>query len=85
MTEDGAPQLQSGVGVDSAGRAHFLISNEPVTLESFARYFRDVLRTPNALHLDDDVSQLWDPASGRLDPGPQLGPLIVVEMRENGA
>ena len=46
-----------------------------------ARYYRDVLETPNALFLDGSVSQLWDPARDRIDSGPELGPLIVVERR----
>ncbi len=77
-------KIRNGVGVDSGGRAHFLISEEPVSFGRFARYFRDVLKTPNALFLDGTVSQLWDPPGGRMDGGPPLGPLIVVEMRENG-
>ena len=75
-------KIRNGVGVDPAGRAHFVISEAPISFGKFARYFRDVLKTPNALFLDGSVSQLWDPARGRLDSGPPLGPMIVVEMRE---
>jgi prepilin-type processing-associated H-X9-DG protein len=58
-----------------------VISEAPVSFGKLARYFRERLETPNALFLDGSVSQLWDPARGRMDSGPELGPLIVVENR----
>jgi uncharacterized protein YigE (DUF2233 family) len=72
-------KIRNAVGVDAAGRAHFVISEAPVSFGKLARYFRDVLKTPNALFLDGSVSQLWDPAHQRLDEGLELGPLVVVE------
>lgn len=72
-------KLRNGVGVDAQGRAHFVISDEPISFGKLARYFRDVLHCPNALFLDGSVSSLWDPGHGRVDGGPPLGPLIVVE------
>ncbi len=74
-------KLRNGVGVDRQGRAHFVISEEPISFGKLARYFRDTLKTPNALFLDGSVSSLWDPRKGRVDGGPPLGPLIVVEKR----
>ncbi|MEW9853703.1 phosphodiester glycosidase family protein [Novosphingobium sp. M1R2S20] len=80
--EDGpSRKLRNGVGVDKKGRAHFVISEAPISFGKFARYFRDELKTPNALFLDGSVSSLWDPHTGRVDGGPPLGPLIVVEKR----
>lgn len=79
---DGASKkLRNGVGVDAKGRAHFVISDEPISFGKLARYFRDRLHCPNALFLDGSVSSLWDPHMGRVDGGPPLGPLIVVEKR----
>ena len=72
-------KIRNGVGVDEAGRAHFVISEAPVSFGKLARYFRDRLETPNALFLDGSVSQLWDPARERMDRGAELGPMIVVE------
>lgn len=72
-------KLRNAVGVDAQGRAHFVISDEPVSFGTLARYFRDDLKCPNALFLDGSVSSLWDPEHGRVDGGPPLGPLIVVE------
>ncbi|MFC0203902.1 phosphodiester glycosidase family protein [Novosphingobium soli] len=77
-------KLRNGVGVDAKGRAHFVISDEPVSFGRLARYFRDRLRCPNALFLDGSVSSLWDPEHGRVDGGPPLGPLIVVEKTAMG-
>lgn len=77
-------KLRNGVGVDRKGRAHFVISDEPVSFGKLARYFRDRLDCPNALFLDGSVSSLWDPEHGRVDGGPPLGPLIVVEKATKG-
>jgi uncharacterized protein YigE (DUF2233 family) len=77
-------KLRNGVGVDRQGRAHFVISDEPVSFGKLARYFRDALNCPNALFLDGSVSSLWDPEHGRVDGGPPLGPLIVVEKAAKG-
>jgi uncharacterized protein YigE (DUF2233 family) len=76
-------KLRNAVGVDAAGRAHFVISDAPISFGKLARYFRDVLKTPHALFLDGSVSQLWDPSHQRVDTGPDLGPLILVEERPN--
>jgi uncharacterized protein YigE (DUF2233 family) len=75
-------KIRNGVGVDPAGRAHFVISEAPISFGKLARYYRDVLKTPNALFLDGTVSQLWYPAGKRMDGGPPLGPLVVVERRQ---
>ncbi len=82
ISEDGPSEnVRNGVGIDADGRAHFVISGAPLSFGKLARYFRDVLRTPNALYLDGSVSAMWDPARERLDSGAQLGPLIVVEKK----
>lgn len=76
--------LRNGVGIGTDGRAYFVISEGPLSFGKFARYFRDELKTPNALYLDGKVSSLWDPAHGRLDNAAPLGPLIVVEQSGKG-
>ena len=83
FSDDGdSKKIRNGVGVDAQGRAHFVISEGLISFGKFARYFRDEAETPNALFLDGSVSQLWNPARGRMDNGPSLGPFIVVEMTE---
>ena len=82
ITEDGPSRLvRNALGVDERGRAHFVISNAPVSFGKLARFYRDQLKTPNALFLDGNVSALWNPATERLDTGAPLGPLIVVSKR----
>lgn len=82
FADEGPSKLvRNGVGVDAAGRAHFVLSEGPISFGKFARYFRDELATPNALYLDGTVSALWDPAAKRRDESVPLGPLIVVEKR----
>ena len=76
---DGPSQLvRNGVGVKDARTAYFVISDFGVSFGRFARFFRDILGCPDALYLDGTVSSLWDPAAGRRDPYPNLGPMLVV-------
>ena len=75
---DGTSRLiRNGVGV-RGGKALFVISEDPVSLGKFGRFFRDGLKTPDALYFDGSVSSLWDPANGRQDSLSPLGPIIVV-------
>jgi uncharacterized protein YigE (DUF2233 family) len=81
IQDDGPSRaIRNGVGVDAGGKAHFVISDVPVSFGQLARFFRDVLKVQNALYLDGQVSSLWDPARGRMDKG-RVGPIIVVTKR----
>ncbi|GGD52007.1 phosphodiester glycosidase family protein [Aurantiacibacter arachoides] len=76
-------KIRNGVGVDANGRAHFLISEAPVSFGKMARLYRDVLNVDNALFLDGTVSLLWDASRGRIDTGAPIGPLVVVRRQED--
>jgi len=80
--QDNGPSkaIRNGVGVDASGKAHFVISNAPLSFGQLARFFRDELEVPNALFLDGNISSLWDPATGRMD-GRRVGPLLVVKVK----
>ncbi|KRA83245.1 phosphodiester glycosidase family protein [Altererythrobacter sp. Root672] len=78
-------KIRNAVGIDAQGRAHFVISETPVSFGKLARYFRDRLKTPNALFLDGSVSQLWDPGHHRMDEGVPLGPFILIERQVDPA
>lgn len=79
FSQNGASlKLRNAVGVDAQGRAHFVITEEPVSFGALARMMRDSARTPNAVFLDGSVSSLWDPVMGRRDSFFPLGPLILV-------
>ena len=69
--------VRNGVGIAPDGRARFVISDGPVSLGKFARFFRDSLKCRNALFFDGAVSALWDPASYRRDATEPLGPMVV--------
>jgi len=86
ITENGPSRLtRNAVGVDAAGRAHFVISRGAISFGLLARYFLNELQTPNALFLDGSVSALWDPANDRMDGLAPLGPLIVVKNKAQAA
>jgi len=72
--------IRNGVGVDSEGKAHFVISGAPISYGQLARYLRDEAGATDALFLDANSSALWDPASGRMDAG-RTGPIIVVSKK----
>ena len=83
---DGPSRLiRNGVGADGTGRAWFAISEDPVSFGRFARFFRDVLHTPNALYLDGTVSSLWEPGTGRQDAYAPLGPVVAVFAKDPAA
>jgi uncharacterized protein YigE (DUF2233 family) len=69
--------MRNGVGVAAGGKALFVMSEDPVSLGKLGRFFRDRLKTRNALYFDGSVSSLWSPADGRLDDFTELGPIIV--------
>lgn len=69
--------IRNGVGVRPDGRGVVMaISDEPVNFHHFARFFRDVAKTPDALYLDGSVSRLYAPSVGRRDGGRPLGPIL---------
>lgn len=85
IQDDGPSRaIRNGVGVSADGKAHFVISDAPVSFGQLARYFRDEVKVRQALYLDGQVSSLWDPATGRMDKG-RVGPIIVVTKIEGAA
>lgn len=69
---------RNGVGVNADGDVVFVLSDSPVRFYDFAAFFRDVLKTPNALYLDGTISRLYAPELGRNDPGAAMGPIVGV-------
>jgi uncharacterized protein YigE (DUF2233 family) len=68
---------RNGVGVKGS-KVYFVLADTPVTFHEFARVFRDVLKTPNALYLDGSVSRLYAPDIRRNDIGFPMGPIVAV-------
>ena len=77
--------VRNAAGVTGDGRALFVITLDAVSLGKLARFFRDELKTPDALYFDGSVSSLWDPANGRMDDFTELGPIIVAFKAEESA
>ena len=69
--------IRNGVGIGPQGQPLFVISDGPVSLGKIARFYRDELKSRNALFFDGAVSALWDPATGRRDLTKPLGPMVV--------
>ncbi|MGM0740205.1 MAG: phosphodiester glycosidase family protein [Pseudomonadota bacterium] len=70
---------RNAVGSSADGQTlWFAISQAPVSFHQFATLFRDVLKTPQALYLDGNVSRLYAPAIGRHDGGFPMGPVVGV-------
>lgn len=68
---------RNGVGVSADGRtAWFVLSDDRVNFDSFARFFRDVLKVPQALYFDGSISRLYAPEIGRNDLGLPMGPMV---------
>ena len=70
--------IRNGVGVQADGTLVAAISNARVNFHRFGRFFRDVLKTPNALFLDGKISRLYAPKSNRHDLGFPMGPILGV-------
>ena len=70
--------IRNGVGVGDAGTVFAVISDQAVAFHHFGRFFRDILKTPNALYLDGRVSKLYAPDLNRRDLGFPMGPMLVV-------
>jgi uncharacterized protein YigE (DUF2233 family) len=82
IRDDGPSRtIRNAVGIDDKGRAHFVISSAPISFGKLARFYRDELKVKNALYLDGSVSQLWNPATERLDSGAPIGPIMVIERK----
>ena len=76
--EDSASRkFRNGVGVTAEGEAIFVITDLPVNFHAFGRFFRDGLKTPNALFLDGSLSGLFSPELRRDDRARPLGPMIA--------
>ena len=69
---------RNGVGVTETGEAVFVLSDSAVRFYDFATFFRDEMKTPNALYLDGTISRLYAPELDRNDPGAAMGPIVGV-------
>ena len=69
--------IRNGVGVSADGRtATFVISRNSVTFHEFGSFFKDELKTPNALYFDGNISRLYAPEIGSSGAGWRMGPIV---------
>lgn len=72
--------IRNGVGVSADGtRATFVISRDTVTFHEFGSFFREALKTPNALYFDGNISRLYAPQIGYSGSGwlaEPMGPIV---------
>jgi uncharacterized protein YigE (DUF2233 family) len=73
---------RNGVGVKGRSVV-FVLADDPVTFYQFARVFRDVLKTPNALYLDGSICRLYATDINRNDFGFPLGPIVAVSAPDS--
>lgn len=57
-------KLRSGVSVCADKQVRFVLSRAPVNFYTFAVFFRDRLRCPDALYLDGSISAMYTPQLG---------------------
>lgn len=76
-------EYRNGVGVTNDGEVIFIISEQKVNFDEMARFFRDKLKTPNALFFDGSISSLYAPELLRKDWWHGLGPIIAVTLDKN--
>ncbi|MCW1918761.1 phosphodiester glycosidase family protein [Rhodobacter sp. KR11] len=71
--------IRNGVGVSGDGKtAWFVLSEQRVNFDRFARFFRDHLGARDALYFDGSISRLYAPEIGRQGGGFAIGPMVGV-------
>jgi uncharacterized protein YigE (DUF2233 family) len=71
--------IRNGVGTSADGKTvYFAISESAVNFHAFGTLFRDVLKVPQALYFDGNISRLYVPRQNRHDPGFPMGPIVGV-------
>ena len=70
-------KIRNGVGLKDQS-LYFVISKTPVTFHQFATFFKDKLKTPNALYLDGSISTAYIPQLQRhTRTHRNLGPILA--------
>jgi uncharacterized protein YigE (DUF2233 family) len=69
--------IRSGVGIDTAGRVVFAISNSLCNYYDFATLFQKVLHCNQALFLDGAISRMYLPGIERNEEGGAFGAMIA--------
>ncbi len=74
-------KIRNGVG-EKDNQLVFVKSEMPVNFHEFASFYKDHIKSENALYLDGVVSRLYAAHLGRNDFGAKMGPIVgVVEKK----
>ena len=77
LADNSSYKIRNGVGLKDQS-LYFVISNTPVTFHQFATFFKDELKTPNALYLDGSISTAYIPQLQRhTRTHRNLGPILA--------
>ena len=71
-------QIRNGVCVKSKQTVTFVVSEDPVSLYQFARFFQTEIGCSDALYLDGAISSVFAPQRNRADHHAKLGPMFAV-------
>lgn len=71
-------RFRSGVGILSASRVVFALSNAPVNFYDFTLLFRDRLRCSSALYLDGSISRMYCRNSREPDTGGDFAGMLAI-------
>ena len=77
-TDSTSVNLRNGIGVISEKKIVIAIANWPVNLYTFASFFKDFLKCPNALYLDGTLSGLYAPELDRTASGADYVGILAV-------
>ncbi|SES86060.1 phosphodiester glycosidase family protein [Thorsellia anophelis] len=74
--------IRNGVGIDRQGKPYFVITKQPINFYDFATFFRDILKTPNALYFDGKISTLYAPPLSTISTWFSVGPMVGAVKNE---
>ncbi|MEL6671015.1 MAG: phosphodiester glycosidase family protein [Bacteroidota bacterium] len=70
--------IRNGVGIIDEHHVVLVISNAPVNLYTFARFFRDYAECHSALYLDGAISNMYIPSLGRNETQGKFASMVAV-------
>jgi uncharacterized protein YigE (DUF2233 family) len=70
--------IRNGVCVNAKHMVAFVISEVPVSLYEFSRFFQVEIGCSDALYLDGSISSVFAPQKDRADDHAKLGPMFAV-------
>ena len=79
LKESKSKFIRNGVGTSADKKyAYFVKAEDTLNFYTFARIFKEKLKTPNALYFDGKISRLYSKELNRNDFGWPMGPILAV-------